>query len=80
MTVHVANAPKSFCSFETLMSFQLQPESVRSQLKYNGIVQAVATMFREEGYRAFWKGHTPAQCLSMINGGLQVFDDLLFML
>ncbi|XP_076808011.1 mitochondrial thiamine pyrophosphate carrier-like [Clavelina lepadiformis] len=50
--------------------FQLQPEKGHGQ-KYYGIIQAVRTIFQEEGIRAFWKGHIPAQCLSMIYGGMQ---------
>lgn len=55
--------------------FQLQVEPVSSSYyhrsKYTSLYQASVCIFREEGIRAFWKGHIPAQLLSVIYGMAQ---------
>ncbi|XP_060058719.1 mitochondrial thiamine pyrophosphate carrier isoform X2 [Erinaceus europaeus] len=54
--------------------FQLQIESLsRSDpnAKYHGILQAVKQILKEEGPKAFWKGHMPAQLLSVGYGAVQ---------
>ncbi|KFP56270.1 Mitochondrial thiamine pyrophosphate carrier, partial [Cariama cristata] len=54
--------------------FQLQIEQLSSRhpgAKYHGILQAVQCIFREEGVVAFWKGHVPAQLLSVGYGAVQ---------
>ncbi|XP_030818196.1 mitochondrial thiamine pyrophosphate carrier isoform X3 [Camarhynchus parvulus] len=54
--------------------FQLQIEQLSSRnptAKYHGILQAVQRIFREEGLTAFWKGHVPAQFLSVGFGAVQ---------
>ncbi|XP_067913957.1 mitochondrial thiamine pyrophosphate carrier [Heterodontus francisci] len=54
--------------------FQLQIERLsllEPAAKYHGILQATSTIFREEGLRAFWKGHVPAQLLSISYGAVQ---------
>ncbi|KAH3871928.1 mitochondrial thiamine pyrophosphate carrier-like [Dreissena polymorpha] len=51
--------------------FQLQLEPISagsSSSKYQSLLQAVKCMVREEGPRALWKGHLPAQCLSVSFG------------
>ncbi|XP_013870377.1 mitochondrial thiamine pyrophosphate carrier [Austrofundulus limnaeus] len=54
--------------------FQLQIEPVSSQRptgKYLGILQATRCIYSEEGISAFWKGHIPAQFLSICFGAVQ---------
>ncbi|XP_019958381.1 mitochondrial thiamine pyrophosphate carrier [Paralichthys olivaceus] len=54
--------------------FQLQIERVSSQRpegKYRGLFQASRCIHSEEGLSAFWKGHIPAQLLSICFGAVQ---------
>ncbi|XP_065918241.1 mitochondrial thiamine pyrophosphate carrier-like [Dysidea avara] len=53
--------------------FQLQLEPIKnvSQSKYKGVWQAVKTILVEERITAFWKGHIPAQTLSVLYGAIQ---------
>lgn len=58
-----------------LFSLQLQIETVSSRRpvgKYSGLFQASRCIYSEEGLSAFWKGHTPAQLLSICFGAVQV--------
>ncbi|XP_061702419.1 mitochondrial thiamine pyrophosphate carrier [Syngnathoides biaculeatus] len=54
--------------------FQLQIESLSSARpggKYWGLFQAARCIHAEEGLAAFWKGHVPAQLLSICYGAVQ---------
>ncbi|XP_061829434.1 mitochondrial thiamine pyrophosphate carrier [Nerophis lumbriciformis] len=54
--------------------FQLQIESLstaRPTGKYSGLFQASRCIHTEEGLSAFWKGHVPAQLLSICYGAVQ---------
>lgn len=54
--------------------FQLQIEPVSSKRpegKYWGLFQASRCIHSEEGFSAFWKGHIPAQLLSICFGAVQ---------
>lgn len=54
--------------------FQLQIERVSSKTpegKYWGLFQATRCIHSEEGLSAFWKGHIPAQLLSIGYGAVQ---------
>ncbi|CAP26135.1 Protein CBR-HPO-12 [Caenorhabditis briggsae] len=53
--------------------FQLQEEPIRGRKsgKYKGVMQSVFLITREEGAKAFWKGHIPAQGLSATYGLVQ---------
>ncbi|TKR86867.1 hypothetical protein L596_011374 [Steinernema carpocapsae] len=53
--------------------FQLQEEPLRGHTrgKYYGVFQAISLICREEGVRALWKGHVPAQGLSAVYGIVQ---------
>ncbi|KAM7372087.1 hypothetical protein PAMP_009282 [Pampus punctatissimus] len=54
--------------------FQLQIEhvsSLRREGRYWGLFQAYRRIHTEEGLFAFWKGHIPAQLLSMCFGAVQ---------
>ncbi|XP_003738235.1 mitochondrial thiamine pyrophosphate carrier [Galendromus occidentalis] len=53
---------------------QLDPITVKcDSAKYSGIKQASRLILREEGITAFWKGHLPAQTLSVVYGGIQFY-------
>ncbi|XP_074870960.1 mitochondrial thiamine pyrophosphate carrier isoform X3 [Carettochelys insculpta] len=59
--------------------FQLQIEQISSKnplAKYHGILQSMHRIFHEEGLTAFWKGHVPAQLLSISYGAVQVYQNL----
>ncbi|XP_018417046.1 PREDICTED: mitochondrial thiamine pyrophosphate carrier [Nanorana parkeri] len=54
--------------------FQLQIERLTGHGvhgKYSGIAQAVRLILKEEGLPGFWKGHVPAQLLSVCYGAVQ---------
>ncbi|XP_041473870.1 mitochondrial thiamine pyrophosphate carrier-like [Lytechinus variegatus] len=64
--------------------FQLQEEPMKrgvSTAKYNSILQAVGSIIKEEGPQSLWKGHVPAQALSIIYGIAQfvTFEGLTYM-
>lgn len=60
-------------TFSRFLQLQIEQLSSRSPTaKYHGILQAVQRIFREEGLAAFWKGHVPAQFLSVGFGAVQV--------
>ncbi|XP_042689047.1 mitochondrial thiamine pyrophosphate carrier isoform X2 [Centrocercus urophasianus] len=59
--------------------FQLQIERLSFKTpgaKYHGILQAARRIFQEEGILAFWKGHIPAQLLSVGYGAVQIYQNL----
>uniref|UniRef100_A0A7N4UWZ9 Solute carrier family 25 member 19 n=1 Tax=Sarcophilus harrisii TaxID=9305 RepID=A0A7N4UWZ9_SARHA len=59
--------------------FQLQVEHLSSSdphAKYYGIIQAARQILKEEGLTAFWKGHIPAQILSIGYGAVQIYRNL----
>ncbi|KAK7805323.1 hypothetical protein U0070_027162 [Myodes glareolus] len=59
--------------------FQLQIERLcpsDPNAKYHGIFQAVKQILQEEGVAAFWKGHVPAQILSIGYGAVQIYNTL----
>lgn len=50
---------------------QVEPISYQTSSKYKSVYQAANLIFYEEGIKAFWKGHIPAQWLSIIYGVVQ---------
>lgn len=50
---------------------QVEPISKATASKYSSIPQAVTLICKEEGIKALWKGHIPAQCLSIVYGLVQ---------
>ncbi|KAK4468256.1 hypothetical protein MN116_008411 [Schistosoma mekongi] len=53
--------------------FQLQVEDIKPSGKsyYTGLLQAFIRIYKEEGIYGLWKGHVPAQCLSVTFCGAQ---------
>ncbi|KAB0796854.1 hypothetical protein PPYR_10915 [Photinus pyralis] len=58
---------------------QVEPISYRRTSKYHSILQATSLIAKEEGLKALWKGHVPAQLLSITYGMVQFwcFDTLM---
>lgn len=62
--------------FLCMLQLQIEQVSWRSrQGKYWGLWQATRCIMTEEGLPAFWKGHIPAQLLSVCYGAVQVLGD-----
>ncbi|XP_058809047.1 mitochondrial thiamine pyrophosphate carrier [Phymastichus coffea] len=55
--------------------FQLQVEPIKknSNSKYKSMIQSFQLIAKEESFRALWKGHVPAQLLSVIYGTNQFY-------
>ncbi|KRT78680.1 mitochondrial carrier protein [Oryctes borbonicus] len=56
------------------LQLQVEPISQTSISKYRSILQACILIRNEEGIRSFWKGHVPAQLLSIVYGGVQFWS------
>ncbi|XP_015782802.1 mitochondrial thiamine pyrophosphate carrier [Tetranychus urticae] len=57
--------------------FQLQVEPISKsagQSKYKSLSQCVKCIVKEEGVKALWKGHVPAQYLSIVYGAVQFWS------
>lgn len=61
--------------------FQLQVEPISKNhiSKYRSMSQAFPLILREEGLAALWKGHVPAQLLSIVYGMAQFYSYNIFM-
>ncbi|XP_015111789.1 mitochondrial thiamine pyrophosphate carrier isoform X2 [Diachasma alloeum] len=53
---------------------QVEPISHEHASKYRSILQATRTIINEEGVFALWKGHVPAQLLSIVYGMAQFYS------
>ncbi|KAK0087387.1 hypothetical protein PV326_005217 [Microctonus aethiopoides] len=52
---------------------QVEPISHNHSSKYRSFLQATSTIVKEEGVSALWKGHVPAQILSISYGMIQFY-------
>ena len=50
------------------LQLQVEPVKANSGAKYCGALQTLAIIVREEGLCGLWKGHIPAQLLSVFYG------------
>eukprot|EP00117_Sycon_ciliatum_P014595 scpid58251/ scgid4761/ Mitochondrial thiamine pyrophosphate carrier; Solute carrier family 25 member 19 len=53
--------------------YQLQVSSAAADIRYTGIVSSLVRVVKEEGVRGLWKGHVPAQLLSVTYGAVQFY-------
>jgi len=53
--------------------FQLQNLESNGILKYRGVIKSGYNIVQHEGVTALWKGHVPAQMLSMAYGGVSFY-------
>lgn len=69
--IEIKYAVNAVCIFYPQL--QIEPVSTRrAEGKYRGLFQASRCIHSEEGLSAFWKGHIPAQLLSICFGAVQV--------
>lgn len=62
-----------YCIPYSCPQLQIEPVSSRkAEGKYRGFFQGFRCIQSEEGLSAFWKGHIPAQLLSICYGAVQV--------
>lgn len=54
------------------LQLQVEPISGHHVSKYRSMPQAFFLIYKEEGISALWKGHVPAQFLSVVYGMAQV--------
>jgi len=59
----------------SIAKLQVEPIKKGEISKYWSTRQAVQTIVKEEGVIALWKGHVPAQVLSVVYGATQVLLD-----
>jgi len=55
-----------------LLQLQVEPISKCNVSKYKSLLQSFVLVLKEEGVLALWKGHIPAQLLSITYGMVQV--------
>jgi len=55
-----------------VLQLQVEPILKSKQSKYWSVHQAFRSIIKEEGTIALWKGHVPAQILSVFYGVAQV--------
>lgn len=69
---------RSFPQLTILLLLQLQVEPISRYhvSKYGSVSQAFLLILKEEGIFALWKGHVPAQLLSIVYGMSQVQNNL----
>ncbi|CAG9864617.1 unnamed protein product [Phyllotreta striolata] len=53
------------------LQLQVEPVSHRYPAKYQSLYQTLRVILHEEGIKALWKGHVPAQWLSIVYGMAQ---------
>ena len=56
-----------------ILQLQVEPILKSQQSKYWSVHQAFRSIIKEEGVTALWKGHVPAQILSVCYGLAQVW-------
>jgi len=64
-------------NFIVNVQLQVEPIAPHPKTKYWGVYHATHTIIRQEGVSALWKGHVPAQLLSISYGLCQVSKSTL---